>query len=263
MYAAKAQKFDASDIRHPLQQTGILQRVLDYVGPGHWLFVAEVSSLWRELYLKVADREIQVNPYIQITCVPQMTMLSAVFGSPEQVRLAHAHGLLCTTGDYQMAAGMHANIATLKAAHELGMPYDYTVIEGAARCNSLAVVHFLHDQGCPVSRELFRTVAGRGNTILCVYLHAAGCPWDASACAMAACNGHVSTLRWLHEHGCPWDARTIHSYAAEGDSVDVLEYLQQQGGIEFTAAKLTDMLKTAVALNKLAAAQWLREQGAE
>eukprot|EP00953_Heterococcus_sp_UTEX-ZZ885_P006630 4048-Heterococcus_DN1.PRE.1 len=60
MVAARAQKRSVKESLNPLQHAGILQRVLDYVGPGHWCFVAEVSKLWRELYLRVAARELQI-----------------------------------------------------------------------------------------------------------------------------------------------------------------------------------------------------------
>jgi hypothetical protein len=50
--------------------------------------------------------------------------MSAVFEAPSRVRLAHAHGLDCATTAYERAAGMHADIATVAAAHELGMSYS-------------------------------------------------------------------------------------------------------------------------------------------
>jgi hypothetical protein len=52
--------------------------------------------------------------------------------------------------------------------------------------------------------------------------------------------------------------------AAQGGSIEIMQYLQQQG-IEFVndAALLTIMLSVADAHSKLAAAQWLRAQGAE
>jgi hypothetical protein len=41
-------------------------------------------------------------------------------------------------------------------------------------------------------------------------------------------------------------------------------YLQQQSdGVQWSAALLTDMLSSASRWNKLAAAKWLRQQGAE
>jgi hypothetical protein len=197
-------------------------------------------------------------------CDPQMTMLSAVFVSPATVRVVQAYGLDCKSKRYQRAAGMYANIATLEAAHGLGMQYSHAVMIGAARCNAaaLAVVQFLHAQGCRWSSYAYDAAAESGNTALCAYLHASQCPWTEDACDYAAMNGHGSTLRWLHEHGCPWDARGIAQYAVRGGSADVMTYLQQQG-IVFTAGMLRDMLQMAGVYNKLAAAKWLRQQGAE
>jgi hypothetical protein len=263
MVINRAQKHSAGDSSNPLQQIGILQHVLDYVGPGHWCLVAEVSSLWRDTYRRIASTEVQAYVYAdKIKCVLQMTLFSAVFASPLLVRHAQAHELDCTTERYQRAAGRHADIVTLEAAHGLGMPYTYETMLGAARCNELAVVQFLDAQGCPWDKSVFNQAATQGHTAMCAYLHGEHCPWNTDTCAYAAINGHASTLRWLHEHGCPWNSSGIGISAAVGGSVDTIVYLQQQG-IEFTAGKLTDMLNAAGAYNKLAAAKWLRQQEAE
>jgi hypothetical protein len=79
----------------------------------------------------------------------------------------------------------------------------------------------------------------------------------------------VETLRWLREHGCPCSKLVIDA-AAEGASVSVLAYLQAEGLINSTD-KLTVLLRiagvhseeTAKGCTRLAAAQWLRQQGAE
>jgi hypothetical protein len=153
--AINAQKRSTADRTNPLQQVGVLQRVLDYVGPGHWCFVAEVSSLWRDLNRNVASREIQVFDSYScltktITCLPQMTSFSAVLASPSRVRLhTHTRRLPYRRTAYERAAGMCADIATLQAARELSMLYLRHVMAGAARCNQLAVVQFLRAQGCP------------------------------------------------------------------------------------------------------------------
>jgi hypothetical protein len=70
----------------------------------------------------------------------------------------------------------------------------------------------------------------------------------------------VMVARWLMEHRCP--TYGIHESAAQGGSIDALEYLPHRG-IMFTARILRDMLQIAGACNKLAAAKWLRAQGAE
>jgi hypothetical protein len=180
MTAIRPQKRSAADSRNPLEQTGILQRVLDYVGPGHWLFVTEVNFLWRLMYKKVASREVQVNnPFVRgrITCIPQMTTFTAVFASSSRVRLAHARELRYRTAVCHHSAGMYGDVATLEAAHELGMQYTQAAMDGAARCNQLAVMQFLRAQGCPWGLRTFNLAAKRGNIDMCAYLFAEQCPW--------------------------------------------------------------------------------------
>eukprot|EP00953_Heterococcus_sp_UTEX-ZZ885_P037117 19096-Heterococcus_DN1.PRE.2 len=162
-----------------LQQAVILQNVLDHVGPGHWCFVAEVSSLWRDLYRRVASRETQSNdPYSTktIMCVPQMTTFSAVFASPSRVRCAHARGLSYTGEIHQRTAGMYADTATLQAARELGVPYTHAVMVGAARSNALAVVQFLRAEGCPWSSFVFGIAVRRRDIPVLAFLIREKCP---------------------------------------------------------------------------------------
>jgi hypothetical protein len=260
----RAQRRSAADSSTPLHEAGTLRRVLDYVGGGHWCFVAEVNSLWREVYMRVAGKEIQmIGLHTRMSCVPQTTMFSSVFESPSRVRLAHAHELACTTTRYERAAGMYADVYALGAAHELGMQYTRAVMLGAARCNELVVVQFLRAHGCALDTEVFDTVAARGHIYMCAYLHnEKECLWDTSTCAAAASAGRASTLRWLMEHGCPWDADTLHIAAVQGGRLGTLLVLQQQGMV-FTAAMLTDMLSRAGRLKNLAIAKWLRAEGAE
>jgi hypothetical protein len=143
------------------------------------------------------------------------------------------------------------------------MQYSYAAIEGAAQRNALAVVQFLHAQGCFLSYEMFEAAAARGHTEMCACLHAKGCPCDAAACEKAALHGHASTLRWLYEHGCPCHAYSLQTAAAKGGSVAVLKLLQPWRSTAFTPHNLTHMLNIAGACNQLAAAKWLRAQGAE
>jgi hypothetical protein len=269
MVATRAQKRSVKESLNPLHQAGILRHVLDFVGPGHWRFVAEVSSLWRDVYKRVSSREISdPNWDVQVTCVPEMTLYSSVFASPSRLRLAHDGGLSSTQMRYRFAASKYADVATLEVAHELGM--DYTPgwlvaaidLEGAVYCNELAVVQFLHDRCCYWTNHVFSIAAQRGDMDLCEYLYASDCGWSMGTCEAAARSGHADILRWLREHDCPWDEDRMHTGAAKGGSVDVMVYLQEED-IVFDAEILTEMLKIAGACNKLAAAQWLRKQGAQ
>jgi hypothetical protein len=166
---------------------------------------------------------------------------------------------------YRFAAGKYADVATLQAAHELGMEYDSAAtIEGAVYCNELAVVQFLRAQeGSWWTNHVYNIAARRGDMALCAYLYANQCGWSLGTCEAAASNGDSGLLRWLREHDCPWNEDSISNDAAEGGSVDALEFLQEEEGIEFTADMLTKMLLIAGANSKLEAAQWLRKQGAE
>jgi hypothetical protein len=330
--AAKRSAVCTTDSIRPLEEVGLAKKVLSYVGPGHWHYIAAVSKLWQQLYTKVPDTRKMIVQLPDVSwealqvelkgqppfCTPHMTLYSSMFGSASRVRLAHADGLDCNTQQYHHAAGMHAGVDALAAAHELGMRYSTTVAEGAARCNTLSVLQHVHAAGCPwhprvcsslaergefealrwvrehgcswydfcilsaaaSSGNIEMTVwfkeqlglpyreasmsaaAGNGQTAMCQFLYAEQCPWDGYSCIAAAYSGHVDTLRWLREQGCPWTETDTAHKAAEGGSVGVMIYLVQ-AGIEFGAELLTAMLNIAGACNKLAAAQWLRLQGAE
>jgi hypothetical protein len=156
---------------------------------------------------------------------------------------------------------MYADANALEEAHALGMRYNAMVMLGAARSNQLAAVQFLRARGCPLSAVIFNLAAARGHTSMCAFLLAEQCPWTEATCTAAAVKGHASTLHWLREHGCRCTSTRTCMAAAKGGSVDVLVYLKQQG---LTAdAELTMLLNIAGAHNKLAAAKWLRQQGAE
>jgi hypothetical protein len=126
--AAKRATRDPSVLLHPLT-FGILQQMLEFVGPGQFLFVSLVNKAWNEAYrtiqsvsLPCARTCIFKKPDC-ITCAPSTTLLSAAFASPERLRLAdiglQLQGVVESLAIAQIA-GLHSNVATLSAAHELG-----------------------------------------------------------------------------------------------------------------------------------------------
>jgi hypothetical protein len=294
------------------------------VGPGHCLFVAPVSKWWKEIYSTLKSQQLTVfaeNDYetATITCASKKTLLSSVFASPSRVEFAVKSGLACTSGKYERAAGKYADIATLAAAHSLGMEYTESTIAAAADCNKLAEVQYLHEQGCPWPSYLLDRAASKGDfelvrwcyehgcpfgdagmaschaaqssnvelmawvlqqpgtqvhaddmcyaawtgcAAMCEFLRAQQCPWDSRSTSAAAHICDVELLRWFFNNGCPWHVEELCTAAAEGGSIEVLTYLQQQGVLTSTAL-LTGMLEAATDCNELAAAKWLRQQGAE
>jgi hypothetical protein len=174
-----------------------------------------------------------------------------------------------------------------------GCPWDQVIPEAAAEVGRFEVLRWLRENGCDwdnnrILREavssgsiqmvawvkqqpgvvcdarVMTAAARHGYTAICKHLHAEQCPWSASACDTAALHGHVDTLRWLHEHGCPWKVVKMWESAAQGGCVDVMMYLQQElDGVVAAAAFLKHLLRITGAHNNLAAAVWLRQQGAE
>jgi hypothetical protein len=225
---AMMQGLDLTDRNDPLLDPGVLQNVLGYVGPGHCLFVAPVNKLWNGIYAALQSLQLAVSSAIShkkiITCVPQMTLYSAVFASPSRVQLAHTSGLSCNSAAYQYAAGKDADIATLATAHKLGMEYSEITMACAAQCNKLAEVQYLHAQGCPWSLRLLEDAA-RG--------------------------GHFELVRWCHKQGCPWKAKVMPHHAAESGNVELMAWVLQQPGIKLSkAVKSRAASKGSTALSK-------------
>jgi hypothetical protein len=214
MVATRAQKRSAADNSNPLLDFGILQNVFTYVGPGHSLFVALVSTWWKDVYFKQESKQrasYVLNKYSRaVTRITvQMTLHSCVFTSPSRVNFAHESGLDCTSQEYQRAAGKHASVTTLERAHELGMLYTETTMFAAAQSNRLAVVQFLHGQGCP---------------------------WPVMLLEIAASRGYLEVMRWCHEHGCPFhEVELATSYAAESGNIELMTWVLQQSGTQLNA----------------------------
>jgi hypothetical protein len=162
------------------------------------------------------------------------------------------------------AAARRGDLKFLRWAHEHGCKWDHnSILSAAASSGNVKMTAWVKQQpGVVCNWRAMNSAAAYGRTAVCEYLHAEQCGWSASVCFCAACHNHVDTLRWLHEHGCPWDAVTTAEVGAENGNGDILLYMQQEG-IVFTAVQLTKMLNIADAHDNLAAAQCLRQQGAE
>jgi hypothetical protein len=300
-----------------------LQNVLSYVGPGHHLFVALVSSWWKERYATLQHQQLNIRDQHDqekiITRASQTTLFSSAFATPSRVQLAHECGLECASDKCQRAAGRHADVATLATAHKLGMQFTAATMAGAAQSNKLAEVQYLHSRGCPWALRLLeyaavsgkfelarwcyehgchwdslakapehaalsgnvelmtwllqqpgtelsvivmRFAAFKGHRAMCEYLHSQQSPWDKECTHDAATSGNLVLLQWFMDNGCPWNAVRLCRAAAEGGSVEVLNYLQQLGLLTSTA-RLTCMLDMTAFCEHLAAAKWLREHGAQ
>jgi hypothetical protein len=162
-------------------------------------------------------------------------------------------------------AARNGYFEVVRFCHEHDSPWDGDG-DHAPRCaaesGNIELIDWLLQQpGMELSEEVVSAAAEEGHIAVCQYLHAQQCAWDETSTSNAAASGNLGLLRWLMDNGCPWYAGFLCMSAAQGDGIEVLLYLQQEGLL--TSATLTDALRAAGSFDKFATAKWLREQGAE
>jgi hypothetical protein len=181
---------------------------------------------------------------------------AAKSGALELLRWAHKHG--CPWQDYVL----NDDDNYVLAAHPNSSVNN--ILQDAAEGGSIELLRWLQQQlpHLDYNDHVMCGAARGGHVAMCEHLRANGCPWTSEACEEAAGCDHVDTLRWLREHKCPCDIEAVCVAAAESTgSPKVMAYLLAEGLLN--AELLTTMLNVAGALDQLAAAQWLRQQGAE
>jgi hypothetical protein len=224
MATTQEQKHNSAGGDNPLFLSGVLQIVLSCVGLGHCLFVGPVSKWWKEMYFEVKSQQLTVDAggsrERDLICVPQMTLYSSVFASPSRVKLD------CTSESYQRAVGKYADIATVVAAHELGMQYTQATMAAVAQRNKLAEVQYLHSEGCPWAPLLLR---------------------------QALSSRYFELARWCYEHGCSWGSARAAYFPAESGNVELMAWVLQQPGTELDA----DVMMAASSKGDLLMCQYL------
>jgi hypothetical protein len=226
------------------------------------------------------------------SCTSRKHLLSAGrFADVATLASAHELGMQYTVA-VMAGAARYKKLAEVQYLHEQGCPWSRTLLEGAAIRGHLELVRWCYEHGCPwpdiskasnyvaesgnvelmawvlqqpgaqLQATAMKAAVSKGRADMCKYLHAQHCPWDTNVTAGAARAGHVDLLCWLIDNGCPWAKTRLCLAAASSGNIELMTFLQQQG-LPTSAALLTDMLNYASSYNKLAAAKWLRQQGAE
>jgi hypothetical protein len=188
---------------------------------------------------------------------------AAIAGRVNVLEFLHAEGFAWHSA-ITAAAARGGSVDTLRWLLQQGCPVKLeTICNNAASSGNVKLMRFTQQLGGVLTAKAMRTAAHSGNLPLCEYLLAEGCPWEADTCNFAAYTGKLYVVRWLRDNGCPCDVDKLLLFAAAGGRINIMQYMQQQPGVDFTPALLTDMLNAAGANSKLAAAQWVRQQGAQ
>jgi hypothetical protein len=280
-------------VEDALDDDGILRQVLEFAGPGHWLYLAEVSRKWRDCYAAaVAARRPAFGCVTYTSC-------NAVFSSIANLWLACKHGFNVTLNDksqlpdapaglvplrswnVQSSAG-RAKLDVLQAAVKLGMqctgsvaygavkdlaklqwlyytkkcPLESALLYSAASAGVLAVVKWLIERGLPLTGGVSGAVH-QGHLRILEHLHSAGCELSETHCREAAERSNLQLLQWLRARNCPWDSDAVGCAAAAAGSKDILLWLQQQQGAVLTERTMC----RAAGAGKAALVHWLHANG--
>jgi hypothetical protein len=169
-----------------------------------------------------------------------------------------AHTTACAAGAGQLAI--------LQWARTEGLEWHNALICGsAAESGDMNTLLYAMEQGGELNEHTMSCAAQAGKLHICQYLHTQQCPWDSDAAGNAAFYGHADVLGWLLQHGCPVNTGAEEGLlflAACGGHIQVLQLLLD-GSLLTTPAQFTDMLGAAAMYSHVAAAQWLRQHGAE
>jgi hypothetical protein len=192
----------------------------------------------------------------------ETTALSAAAeGHQHVIEYLHAEGCPFDSSTYFLAAaGGHVHV--LQRLRELGCAWDSAELcTLAASRGLLPVLQWLRQQGAVFTEGDMVQAAMSGHTAVCEHLHTQQCSFDATACTVAVQRCQLGTLQWLLEHGCPYQTDVMWVVAARQGHIAILSYLQQVP-LEASPQALPVALFQAGTSSQLAAAQWLRAQGA-
>jgi hypothetical protein len=238
--------------------------------PGHWLFLGAVCSEWEAIYASKAQQQVRTSRVYDlimlVSCGPKFTLYSAAVASPATAMLASSCGLVTSEKkQLQHIAGLHADLETLTALQELGMPITHWVVEAVAlsgRLNDLQHLLTLAGQHCLRPSILSHRAARSGSISMLKWLRKQSwCEFDDYTCTGAARGGHLAALKHLRSEGCDWDLAAIAREAARGGSIEVVEWLRQQQYLEFGPASTA--LAAAVYAGQTAMCKHLRSLGCE
>jgi hypothetical protein len=287
-----AHERSAADERNPLHQSGILQLVLDLVGPGEHLLLATVSKSFRACYQNVPAVKTMYQDEqgieVELMLVHEMTAFGAVLCSPSRVQLAAELGIVpdFSKGWSQFLAGFSAGIETLQELHkQYQMTYTETVCRGAASSGSVSKLQWLVDeQHCSQPSDLDCFAVHAPTTDVLDWLKHRGCVYTAETCAAAArCTKAAQMLEYLHSVGAPFDAKVM-TEAIAFQKLPLLQWLCEHGcplseEAVIAALKLEDlsvlnwlhskhcpanygyMCHVAASLGKINTLQWAKDNG--
>ena len=207
-----------------------LGALLVHVGQREFRDTAPVSVL--ELQLPLVKIFLDRDAHMYVCCVSQTfrtelcgsghnsvrcgTSYKAVFASPARLSLAVQSGLILQGLNVSYAAGRYGSIEILTLAKQLGLAFDDGVLRGAARSASLSKLKWLVE-GQKTSQDLSSRDAAMTPQAQVYGKH--------TIATSAARGGSVEMMQWLHEQGARPTGATL-TAAAKSNHLQLVQYLR-------------------------------------
>lgn len=248
-------------------------KILPFLGPGHFVFLAGVNKQMKQLYKGYCR---------SIGKTPEHTNNQSVFSSVSRAEYWEKYDFIFPLLVCRKIAAT-GNVNTLIWARNKGYPWNARTCQEAANYGNLEVLEYLHENGCEWDEMTCMAAAGAGNLDCFKYARQNGClegqssmraarkgqlevlkyirenaerNRDDSACLSAAQGGQLKVLMYLHEtDGLYKSSLTCHIAAREGH-LTTLKYVHENG------CPLDDAVwNAAVKVNNEEVLEYLREMG--
>jgi len=225
----------------------LLEECLSFLGPGNYLFVADVCRSFRDAYAAAAlsyayARPTQTDLGEIVASVPRVQMAlreweRAALTNRNNIKLKWRGRKVMIWKAIVECAAWKGNLSVLAWAKEnencnWNTPTTSGACGEAARGGNLQVLQWLRFVGrCRWGSwddETCKNAAAGGHLRVLQWAHRNGCPWFEQTCSWAARHGHLEILQWARRNGCPWTSWTC-AYAAEAGQFELLKWAHENG----------------------------------
>jgi hypothetical protein len=267
--------------RSPFEDPPCLRLIHDYLGAGHYSFIAPVSKLWKQSYEDTPSLRATgfvftggMREQISFLCDCKTTLYSYIFTSTSRVRLAKElqASLRLTYSGLGKAAGIFAELSVFKCAVNINLlsagtePSSYAIeslTEGAALAADLRKLRWLHTQkGYPITSAVSERAASSGSVHILKWL--AGVCDDkvvhTKEVMTAACaNGHIHTVEYLLDRACASSVNDCCEEAARRGHLDLLIWMLSNVSFNNNVnIAIGSMMQGAAAGGSIEVLEWLR-----
>ena len=191
---------------------GLLRKVLTFVGPKQFRFVASVNRQWNRAYSETHNGDSTTcRKYVHssrraLSILCREDECAELFRTgwwerPTVVRKC------CDLGSLQWLWARHRKQPFCKSVAAGVVCYN------AAFEGKLRILQWARANECEWNSRTCQGAAKGGHLDILKWARANGCDWNSGTCMAAAEGGHLDILKWAIANGCDWDSGTCQGAA--------------------------------------------------